>query len=178
MHLQNSFQGYWSNFDFCSSFKRTWNLANLGSKICFRICRKELTRNLHWICVGVSNLILLLTSWTCFQADKGPVLTAARDCRFEVFWETEFACPEAKIMSTNNCTLVNKFVNFDLTKLSADSLENYKLGYDVTEKGKKTHYIIYMNVCKPLGFPCGGRGLFSFPCWKSLSSINLIFKAE
>ena len=81
-----------------------------------------------------------------------------------MLWETEFACPEAKIMSTNNCTLVNEFVNFDLTKLSADSLENYKLGYDVMENGKKTHYIIYMNVCKPLGFPCGGRGLFSFPC--------------
>ena len=63
-------------------------------------------------------------------------------------------------MSTNStsCVLDNRFVRFDLTKLTNDN--NYKIGYDAMEHGgKKTHYIIFMNVCKPLGFACGSRGM-------------------
>ena len=87
-------------------------------------------------------------------------MTAARDCRFEVLWETDFACPQASIMSTDKCVLQNEFVNFDLTKLTADTLENYQVHYDVMEQGKKTDYIIYMNVCKSLDFACGKSGLY------------------
>ena len=63
-------------------------------------------------------------------------------------------------MSSDSCVLVNEYVNFDLTKLTAAKLENYKVEYNVLERGKKTQYIIYMNVCKSLGYSCGTGGLY------------------
>ncbi|KAL9969231.1 hypothetical protein ACROYT_G021424 [Oculina patagonica] len=95
---------------------------------------------------------------------KGPVLTAARDCAYEVLWETVFACPQSSVMSTNSCVLINEFVNFDLTKLTAAKLTNYKVYQDVEENHKTTHYIYYINVCKPLGYPCGGTNSTATVC--------------
>ena len=63
-------------------------------------------------------------------------------------------------MSTDKCVLQNEFVNFDLTKLTAAKLDDYQVPYNVMEHGKKTDYIIYINVCKSLGYSCGKSGLY------------------
>ena len=92
-----------------------------------------------------------------FQGDKGPLLTAADDCAFEVLWETDFACPQSSIMSTNSCVLRNEFVNFDLTPLTNAKLSPYTINHDdVDSQGKTTHYNYYINVCQALVYLCGG----------------------
>lgn len=90
------------------------------------------------------------------KVDKGPVLTVARNCLFEVLWETDFACPQDSVMSSNSCVLQNKFVNFDLRPLTAAIGEYYRVPYE--EKGG-SRYVIYMNICKSLSFSCGSGGL-------------------
>ena len=92
-----------------------------------------------------------------FQGSKGPLLKAARDCAFEVLWETDFACPHSSIMSTNSCVLRNEFVNFDLTPLTAAKLSYYIVKQDMGDsKGQPVHYLYHINVCKALDFDCGG----------------------
>ena len=99
----------------------------------------------------------VVINWiSLFQGDKGPLLTAAHDCAFEVLWETDFACPQSNIMSSNSCVLKNEFVNFDLTPLTTSKLSYYVIKQDSISQGKTTHYRYYINVCKVLDFPCGG----------------------
>ena len=84
-------------------------------------------------------------------------MTAAHDCAFEVLWETEFACPQSSIMSTNSCVLRNDFVNFDLTPLTADKLEPYRIEHIPADPQNPTKYFkFYINVCQALVYPCGG----------------------
>jgi len=84
-------------------------------------------------------------------------LTAAHECAFEVLWETEFACPQSSIMSTNSCVLRNDFVNFDLTPLIKPKLDPYIIEHDdVDAQGKRVHYRFYINVCQALVYACGG----------------------
>ena len=92
-----------------------------------------------------------------FQGSKGPLLKAARDCAFEVLWETDFACPQSSIMATNSCVLRNEFVNFDLTPLTTAKLSYHIIKQDTVDaKGQPVHYLYYINVCKALDFDCGG----------------------
>ena len=79
------------------------------------------------------------------------------DCAFEVLWETDFACPQSSVMSTNSCVLRNEFVNFDLTPLTNARLTPYMIKHDdVDSQGKTTHYHYYINVCQALVYLCGG----------------------
>ena len=101
-----------------------------------------------------------------FQGSKGPLLKAARDCAFEVLWETDFACPHSSIMSTNSCVLRNEFVNFDLTPLTTAKLSYHIIKQDTVDaKGQPVHYLYYINVCKALDFDCGGLYHLHYDRW-------------
>ena len=91
------------------------------------------------------------------------MLTVATNCLFEVLWETDYACPQAAIMSNSSCVLQNKYVNFDLRKLTAERLSYYKVPYEEKEGGTVTRYMVYINVCKSLVYSCGTRGLYLLP---------------
>jgi hypothetical protein len=78
-------------------------------------------------------------------------MTSVDNCMYEVFWETEFACPQEQLMSNNSCILSNQFVQFDLTPLQRPNGHNYKVnGSDI--KGSKMYYY-YINVCHSTNIP-------------------------
>ena len=74
-------------------------------------------------------------------------MTSTDNCTYEVLWETEYACPEAGLMSNDSSILSNGYVDFDLTPLTKPAGHNYR----VQDMDKK--YIYYLNVCKSTNIP-------------------------
>ncbi|EDO46654.1 predicted protein [Nematostella vectensis] len=110
---------------------------------------------------------------------RGPIMTSSVNCLYEVFWETQFACPQETLMSNNSCVLTNDLVQFDLTPLKQDGV-NYKvyhLGAD------KKNYTYFINVCGSTNIPCEPDGTNASVCQiipdsRQVVSLGVYYKQE
>ena len=89
------------------------------------------------------------------QGGTGPVLVSETQCRYDIMWKTDHACPNNDVI-TDKCQFTNGEVSFDLTMLEKPKKE---LSYGVEAKQGETLYEYRIKVCNN-GQPCGTGKLF------------------